>query len=110
MSAEQPAELSPNWSNVPTTFGTLRTSPVSPVDSAAALDALASPGADHVATAADILDRLAQAFGTAELPLLTDRGEVRAPFFTHSAVQARAWAEANGVPVSEATSYGESEE
>jgi hypothetical protein len=105
VSNEQPVLLGNTWSSFPSTYGGRRTAPVDKVDSTATLDALASPSPDLVATAADIINRLGQAFGAAELPLLTERGEVRVRFFGRSENQMRVWAEANNVEVLEATNF-----
>jgi hypothetical protein len=77
------------------------------VNSAARLDSLAEAGADLVATTADVVSRLGQAFGASELPLVTHDGKVRARFFKGNADRIRAWAGDHGVEVSEETSFGE---
>jgi len=74
-----------------------------PLDTVAELDALATPGPDLIATASHICDRLAQAFGVAELGMFTDDGEIRRHFVRKDLLnEVRTWASRSGITVTDA--------
>ncbi|MFG3602491.1 AlbA family DNA-binding domain-containing protein [Micromonospora chersina] len=76
-----------------------------PAEASAALDDLAQPGPQLIEAAALLLDELGQAFGVPEMGQLSREGQVRRRYWSTSGVQRQvvAWAEANGIEVTDDT-------
>jgi hypothetical protein len=103
VSSEQPVTLGYSRGMVPDTYGSgPRTTPLAPVEAAASLDALTVPGPDLVATTAALLNGLGQAFGTPELLMLTESGQMRIRYFGNDRSPGiRTWAEGCGIEVTD---------